>query len=894
MPGTPRRPRSSPARTRRSISNKENEPMVPPESPGVMVTKEKRASRVNSRFSVLKVLGTTEAEISPCQDKPNDNAKKRRTSRVSFGNIQTTIFQKDSEFSNNSPSPGSSGRASQPTNLSTLPDDTVFGSPAVSVAGSEAMEITGTVLQPLPALPNMSDQDDGSFASFGDGTQEQLQFGQPVSLSDLVEEDERCWETHKKQKPAAQLEFMKDRPAAEDKNADLTDHDLTADIPEPGNRTRALADHTGAFMSGNTGVIRDQTCMGMEITAAYGGIVSQRPEASMTNDFTCTGGMEFTNAYGGIVAANAMQDKPVESRQSAISEEISGTLSKLREAEMAEREDEEDAGHDAVAMEMTGTFGKILSAISTNQADEEEEEVTDSNEAEVWGNKTYTDGEVTMFTPLSRIKSLGNRRASRSSMAPEARELVSQYGKSEQENVAGEGAENGRRMSVKPKDIGISLDSFLDEIGIRFLTNAKASKRKSSVCPPLRLAMEELTEVDKLNEVLVSQTELGQLRNNSSRLRSMYEKLKEDMGELEEAINRHNPECFALPFSEDQEVTMNFQKQMKLLKKLCRAKAESRWMEWRESAQQQVEDALLRVKDAVIEDGALMDKRMVELAEERARVLQEKSSIATEGLRAQLTSMGEAEAEQCFVVGAFRKQVEDLESSRQQLEETIESIKEEAAKVSLNPNDSMLLELEGVGQEDVAKLSLEHAAIQGLVPWRLLRTSKEGLTLQLEGGWSLQVQLGPTGTITSASLDRQEPPTEFERALMKQAELDGLLGSCRKTSQLGDVLQELSFRIGRVVTLKQELEKISRMCFVQKRVDAGGSPELFVTVANPDQGYKLGLTWKLSWHYPAGKMPMSFEVLSGSADEEQILEITSRHTCGPLRLTRILRELSGS
>ena len=447
---------------------------------------------------------------------------------------------------------------------------------------------------------------------------------------------------------------------------------------------------------------------------------------------------------------------------------------------------------------------------------------------------------------------------------------------------------------MRPKDSGITLDSFLDEIGIRFLTNAKASKRKSSVCPPLRLVAGEMTEVDKLNEVLVSETELGQLRNNSSRLRSMYEKLKEDMEELEEAINRHNPECFALPFGEDQEVTMNFQKQMKLLKKFCRAKAESRWMEWRESAQQQVEDALQRVKDAVLEDGAMIDQKTVELAEERVRVLQEKSSIATEGLRAQLTSMAEAEAEQSFVVGAFRKQVEDLESQRQQLEETIESIKEEAAKVSVNPNDSMLVELEGIGEEDVARLSLEHAATQGLVPWRLLRTSTGGLTLQLEGGWTLNVQLGKSGVVSSVQLDRQEPPTEFERALMEQAGLHGLLRSCRKASELGDVLQEMSFRIGRVVTLSQELDKLSRMCFVQSRVDGDGAPELFTTVANPDLGYKLGLTWKMSWHYPAGRMPLSLEVLSGSADEEQILDVTSRHSCGPLRLTRILRELSGS
>ena len=67
---------------------------------------------------MLRVLGRTESEISPLADKaPAPSAaadenehKRRRKSRVSFGNIQTAIFQKDTDWTADaSPSHGTSG-----------------------------------------------------------------------------------------------------------------------------------------------------------------------------------------------------------------------------------------------------------------------------------------------------------------------------------------------------------------------------------------------------------------------------------------------------------------------------------------------------------------------------------------------------------------------------------------------------------------------------------------------------------------------------------------------------------------------------------------------------------------------------------------------------------------
>ena len=64
-----------------------------------------------------------------------------------------------------------------------------------------------------------------------------------------------------------------------------------------------------------------------------------------------------------------------------------------------------------------------------------------------------------------------------------------------------------------------SVDKFLEEIGIRFLTNVKQQHtRKSSVCPlPVRGGDGgEVAEFDKLLLVLATGTELGQVRASES------------------------------------------------------------------------------------------------------------------------------------------------------------------------------------------------------------------------------------------------------------------------------------------------------------------------------------------------------------------------------------------
>ena len=152
-----------------------------------------------------------------------------------------------------------------------------------------------------------------------------------------------------------------------------------------------------------------------------------------------------------------------------------------------------------------------------------------------------------MFTPLSRIKKgknqsrrpsmaadlvmpdtdvsppVGTRTRSRSSTptgrrsaAPGDKAVTPSGGPNRRRSIRGAGAAGG----VAADDDAIdTVDKFLEEIGIRFLTNVKQQHtRKSSVCPlPVRGGDGgEVADFDKLLLVLDTGTELGQVRASES------------------------------------------------------------------------------------------------------------------------------------------------------------------------------------------------------------------------------------------------------------------------------------------------------------------------------------------------------------------------------------------
>jgi hypothetical protein len=504
-----------------------------------------------------------EAEISPCTDKNSkgsrlqltsdgaaaDNGKKRRKSRVSFGNIQTAIFQKDSEWTSPGSSPSTNGTTaavgigrssefvSHVTNLSALPDDSVFGSPA----GSVAMETTGVVsvaanICSLPSLPPLSDlSNDGSIASFGDQDGD-IGPSAPMSLMDLVADDEH-WNAYDEQpvRPkvfASGMEFVgaevgllvePEKAALKTKEtnfqpADVTNHDLTADIPAPGNRTRAFANHTGAFdVSGAFGgekTAADHTvACGMELTTAFGGIVHRRQNVNKDYMDT-TSAMDFTTAYGGIVLGNSKKERAHRASTTKISLEFSKTSDKEYHAadpdavqELTEKlgriksnTAKVDEQTEPVAMDMTGTFGRILSAITSSEADNEP----------VASPTPLTDG----TKPSRLLDAFTAQMDGRHSPEPLAARTRSRSGTpsktiKEKDGGTPQGGAQARTRRQSTRRISgvrsesISLDTFLEEMGVRFLTNARSNKRKSSigVAAAGQRHEGEQTDVDRLRQV---------------------------------------------------------------------------------------------------------------------------------------------------------------------------------------------------------------------------------------------------------------------------------------------------------------------------------------------------------------------------------------------------------
>ena len=746
MPGTPGRPRRSPARGVSDTLDQEN--VAPPaiDSPGGLMSK--RKDRVSRRYSVLKVLGRTESAVSPGGEMPSSSAamadagpaaaaKKRRNSRVSFGHIQTAVFQKDSDRTDSPSSgnpPGVQFQQINTNNLSALPDDTVVPSPAASDSGSMDMDITrrdslaSVALSSLPPISDMA-AGDASFASFASDdannsrreslAEQAAPAPKPaMSLADLIADDEGDERVNPLEFSANSARSMLRAPgdrtssASDMQRADLTDHDLTADIKGPGDNTRKLGDHTGAFMAGEQTVAlqqqqqqqraRDRESGAMELTTAYGGILSH----AMAEESECadeTVEMELTSAVGGIVEAKRRQSLTAAAKQR---QSLAGVLSKVRGAMGEASEAAGTAPEAGVAMEMRGSFGRILSsAIGTGGA-ELDQTMEDEDTAEATGGaKTYHDDEVTMFTPLSRItkgKANAHKRTSlaadlvmddslplqtrsrsttptgRRSSAAASEEKAEQYGNRRRSMRASLAA------GMLEEDKIDTLDKFLEEIGIRFLTNVKHNKRKSSVGGMLTRASTDGAEAtlhDKLLLVLTTGTETGQTEKNTKKLRDMLTVLSDAMSELEDAVNEKNPAVFAeVSLDADTEQALAVQKRMKTLKKLCRARAEIRWVAWRQEAALKMEEALLKNTDALMDDMRALDAALEKATaaslaakqgystlcllracvRERVRMLtsiRRRRAEAVTELAATLDRLADSESEQGLVLEGLRSQV---------------------------------------------------------------------------------------------------------------------------------------------------------------------------------------------------------------------------------------------
>ena len=81
---------------------------------------------------------------------------------------------------------------------------------------------------------------------------------------------------------------------------------------------------------------------------------------------------------------------------------------------------------------------------------------------------------------------------------------------------------------------------------------------------------------------------------------------------------------------------------------------------------------------------------------------------------------------------------------------------------------------------------------------------------------------------------------------------------------------------------------------LRRSVSPAGAPVVTAAAVNAAGNYKVAVKVELPWHYPAGRLKYESEWMVGQADEEMVADVMARHSCGQLRLTRILNDLSGS
>ena len=222
----------------------------------------------------------------------------------------------------------------------------------------------------------------------------------------------------------------------------------------------------------------------------------------------------------------------------------------------------------------------------------------------------------------------------------------------------------------------------------------------------------EVGEQEKLLLVLITSTELGQTEKNCKKLREMLDTLSDDMHELEEAVNQKNPAVFADVSSEETEKAVAVQKRMKTLKKLCRARAETRWVQWRETAQRKIEEALQKNTDALSDDMRSLDRWLASVRAATFDLQQGKRKEAVAALSAQLDRLADTETHQALVLAGLREQVEALTASKLQLKLTVEDLEEAAAaaREAATGDDSMILAQDPVKTQDVENaLQVPHA-----------------------------------------------------------------------------------------------------------------------------------------------------------------------------------------
>ena len=243
-------------------------------------------------------------------------------------------------------------------------------------------------------------------------------------------------------------------------------------------------------------------------------------------------------------------------------------------------------------------------------------------------------------------------------------------------------------------------------------------------------------------------------------------------------------------------------------------------------------------------------------------------------------------------------QVEAWSGKKESLVETVDDLKQRAAAATPAEaaDDSMILAEDHVASSDVERALHIHEALKAVSPWAIVRTSAEEWVVDMPRARRLCVAISPAGAVTNVFFQdmSSEVRDSFETQLWTDSGVEHMLAGIKTLKALLAALPEISFRVCRVHGLVRELDRLARSFSLRRSVSPAGAPVVTAAAVNAAGNYKVAVKVELPWHYPAGRLKYESEWMVGQADEEMVADVMARHSCGQLRLTRILNDLSGS
>jgi len=141
-------------------------------------------------------------------------------------------------------------------------------------------------------------------------------------------------------------------------------------------------------------------------------------------------------------------------------------------------------------------------------------------------------------------------------------------------------------------------------------------------------------------------------------------------------------------------------------------------------------------------------------------------------------------------------------------------------------------------------------------------------------------------------LPGSEPLDQFTSALVATSSISSVIENLSEISQLPQVLKEVSFRLGRISNLSEELNRLERKFILRRKVtEQERTPFVEVEFSSMKRTSKFFVRFEIHVGYPFGYLNFSFENLFGSTEaqevEQAISTVRSKNSVGFGRLTRL-------